>query len=188
MAASASDTIIVDVDTVDQIFNAPNANPFSSSESVVLGEAALSRMLVQLQTGPRQDRKGARLLVRLPGDQITADLEAHFAAALRRYCAARIEANHRQVSVNRRQRSVGLIVAVSVAIVVIVIGLLLLATILADASAFYQTIVGGAVALFAWIIVWGPLEALLFDWAAPARENRALTHIMNMQIVVEPRS
>ena len=36
--------------------------------------------------------------------------------------------------------------------------------------------------------LWDPLEALLFDWAAPARENRALAHITDMHVVVQRRS
>jgi hypothetical protein len=33
--------------------------------------------------------------------------------------------------------------------------------------------------------MWDPLEALLFEWAEPARENRAFEQIMRMQLEIE---
>ncbi|MGL4649766.1 MAG: hypothetical protein ACRC1H_10190, partial [Caldilineaceae bacterium] len=64
---------------------------------------------------------------------------------------------------------------------------LLLLTVLATASTTLQTTVMASVSLFSWVILWGPLEALLFDWTEPARANRALHHLMAMDVTVDPR-
>jgi hypothetical protein len=71
---------------------------------------------------------------------------------------------------------------------VIAVAYLLFTTIWADATDIVKTLVAASISVFAWVILWDPLEALLFDWAPPARENRALAHIMDMQVVVESRA
>lgn len=180
--------VVLDVDNVEQIFAAPDANPFSTSTSVVLGYPALDQAVIQLQVNPLRNWDGARLVVRLPKEQISDDLEARLAAAVRRYCTARIEDNRLRVRLVRKQRTFGLIVAWLVVLAVVLAVALLLSTVLAGLPSNTQTIIVGATSLFAWVTVWGPLEALLFDWAAPARENRALTQIMNMQVAVELRA
>jgi hypothetical protein len=37
-----------------------------------------------------------------------------------------------------------------------------------------------------WVILWDPMEKLIFDWVTPALENRNLHGIMDMDLVVEP--
>jgi hypothetical protein len=61
-------------------------------------------------------------------------------------------------------------------------------TVWAGASEAVVYLVAGSISVFAWVILWDPLEALVFDWAPPARENRALAHIMDMDVVVQSRS
>jgi hypothetical protein len=182
-----SSRVVVDVDTVEQIFAAPTADPFSTSTTVALGYAALDQAVLHLQVHPLRKWDGAPLVVRLPEEQISIDLETRLAGAIQRYCAARIEDNRLRLHLSRKQRSFGLVVACVVVLVVILAAILLLNTFLADLPAGTQAIIVSATSLFAWVTIWGPLEALLFEWAAPARENRALAQIMNMQVIVKSR-
>ena len=62
---------------------------------------------------------------------------------------------------------------------------LLLTTVLANASPVVQGMITGGLCVFAWVILWDPLEALLFDWVAPTRENRVLAQIMKMHVTVQ---
>lgn len=188
MAAPTGEQIVVEVETLDQLFNAPNANPFAAGESALLGRAAIDRVLTRLQARPLRHWEGARLVVRLPEEQITPGLEARLAAAVRRYCAVRIEDNRLRVRIARKQRMFGLIVVTAVALLVIAATPLLFATVLAGASETALAVATSAISLFCWIIVWDPLRALLFDWAPQARENGALAHLMDMRVVVEASS
>ena len=81
-----------------------------------------------------------------------------------------------------------MVVVVVLVLAVIVIAYLLFTTVWAGASDTVKTLVAASISVFAWVILWDPLEALLFDWAAPARENRALAHISDMHVVVQSRS
>jgi hypothetical protein len=183
-----AETVVLEVETVDQIFNSSDANPFSEHEGAALGEAALDHLLTRLQLQPLQDWGNAQLVVRLPADQITPDLEPRLGAAIGRYCRARIEENDLQVRLSRQQHTVGMVVVVVLVLAVIVIAYLLFTTVWVGASDTVKTLVAASISVFAWVILWDPLEALLFDWAAPARENRALAHITDMHVVVQSRS
>jgi hypothetical protein len=187
MAAAQDKTVCIDVDSVAQIFNAFDADPFSEVEGAALGEAAFEHVLARLQLQPRHDWENARLLVRLPPDQITPELGPQLAEAIGRYCRARIEENNLQVRLSRRQHTFGMVVVTVLVLAVMALAYLLFTTVFAGAADFVKTLVAASVSVFAWVILWDPLEALLFDWAPPARENRALAHLMNMQVAVEGR-
>ena len=187
MAENSQEPIVLRVDSVDQIFNAPDANPFAAGEGNILGEAALDRLLLQQQVQPRRDLASLPLVVALPADQITPDLEPQLAAAIQRYCAARIEDNQLQIRHSRLQHSVGLAIVFGVVVVAILLVLLLAATVLAGISALAQGMIAGALCVFAWVILWDPLEALLFEWVEPARENRVFAQIQQMRVTVQPQ-
>lgn len=188
MAPVMDETVVLDVDTVGQIFNDFDADPFSDVPNAALGEAALDHLLIRLQLNPLQDWDAAQLVVRLPSDQITPDLSDTLSLAIDRYCQARIEQNELQVRLSRRQHAVGMAVVTTIVLVVMAAGYLLFTTVFAAAADIVKTLVAASISVFAWVILWDPLEALLFDWAAPARENRALAHIMDMHVVVQPRA
>jgi hypothetical protein len=176
--------LIVEVETVDQIFNAPDANPFAAAESAVLGQAALDRVLTRLQVEPLRNWEGAQLIVRLPAEQITPDQQPHLAAALRRYCAAQIAENRLQVRLSRKQHLFGMTVVTLIVLAVIALAFVLYRTVLADAPTSVLTLIAASISVFAWVILWDPLEALAFDWVAPRRENNVLHRIMKMDLVV----
>lgn len=187
MAAKPDEPIVLQVDAVDHIFNAPDANPFGAGESSILGEAGLDLLLLRLQTEPRRKLEGVPLVVKLPAGQITPELETQLASGIQRYCATRIEDNQLRIRHSRLQHSIGLAVVIGLVLLVALIALILLSTVLADAPAVVQGLVGGMVCVFTWVILWDPLEALLFEWVEPTRENRMLEKIMTMRVCVQPQ-
>jgi hypothetical protein len=187
MASNSGEPIVLRVDAVDQIFNAPDVNPFGKSDGELLGEAALDRLVLRLQVQKQGDLSGVPLVFALPADQITPDLEPQLAAAIQRYCAARIEDNQLEIRRSRLQHGFGLAVVFLVVLVVMVIVVLLLTTVLAGLPQTVQGLITGALCVFTWVILWDPLEALLFDWVAPTRENRSFAKIMQMRVAVQPQ-
>ena len=181
-------TVTLDIDTVDQIVNSFDSNPFSELATAALGEAALERVVTRLQYQPLQDWDNAQLVVRLPPDQITPDLQPRLSQAIDRYCQARIEQNELQVKLGRRQHAIGMVTVTVLVLVVMATAYLLFNTVWAGSSQTVEYLVAASISVFAWVILWDPLEALIFDWAPPARENRALAHIMDMDVVVQSRA
>ena len=188
MAANSDKPIVLRVDSVAEIFNAPDANPFAAGEGNILGEAALDRLLLRQQARPLRDLASIPLVVALPADQVTPDLEQRLAAAIQNYCAARIEDNRLQIRHSRLQHGVGMAVVLLLVVAVIAIVYLLLITVLANLSTIAQGMITGGLCVFVWVILWDPLEALLFDWVAPTRENHVFEQIMKMRVSVQQQA
>ena len=187
MAASSDEPIVLRVDAVDQIFNAPDANPFAAGEGNILGEAALERLLLQQQVQPQRDLASLPLVVALPAGQITPDLEPRLAAAIQRYCAARIEDNQLRIRHSRLQHSVGLAIVLGVVVAAILLVAVLVTVVFTNISALAQGMIAGGLCVFSWVILWDPLEALLFEWVEPTRENRVFAQIQKMRVIVQPQ-
>lgn len=188
MAASSTDAadneLIVAVNSVDQLFNAAPINPFSEKPVDVRGEAGLDYLVRRLQAH-RQDWQHTRLLVRLPSDQLTPDLQPRLSEAVHRYCRAKIEDNSLAIHLTRSRTSIGLGILSAIVIVAFVVAYLLFTYVFPEASPVIQGIVVATISLFAWVTLWDPLEALIFNPIEPQRENRILRHVMELELVVK---
>jgi hypothetical protein len=71
-------------------------------------------------------------------------------------------------------------------VAVISAALILFNTILAAIAETVGVIVSASISLFVWVILWNPMDKLLFDWVSPTLENRYLRGIMDMELVIEP--
>jgi len=181
----APEPIRLAVATVANLFNAPDVDPYSPRETDILGAAGIDRLLLQLQLQPRRKFADETLIVTLPAEQITPDLQAELTAAIQRYCSTHIEDNRLQIRLSRKQHTVGMVIVLLISLVAIVVAYLLISRVFADASQVVQGMIYASTSVFVWVILWDPLEALLFDWALPARENRALEQLAAMKVEVE---
>jgi len=177
--------VVLKLTTIDELFNAPDVNPFSGNEIDVLGEAALMRAARRMLARRVRHWHDARLVIQLPSDQITPDLQAQTQAAIQRYCAAKIEDNRITIHLSRIRSALGLAVVTVISVLVIAVAYLLFNTIFAGLPSEVGVVVAASISVFVWVVLWDPMEKLLFDWVSPAMENRTLRGIMNMTIVVE---
>src|SRR5689334_14271314 len=92
--------IVIAVNSPGQLFDATAINPFSENELEILGMSGLAYITRQLQAH-RRDLKNARLLVRMPPNQITPGLDQRLKEAVRRYCRAKIEDNKVEIHLIR---------------------------------------------------------------------------------------
>ncbi len=179
--------VVLKLNTIDELFNAPDVNPFSENTIDVLGEAALLHASRQRLARRIRHWHEARLVIQLPPDQITPDLQAQTSAAVRRYCTAKIEDNRIAIHLSRVRSAIGLIAVTIISVVVMGVAWLLFNTIFAaQADTTVAALVFASISVFVWVILWDPMEKLIFDWVSPALENRVLRGIMGMELVVEP--
>ena len=188
MPASTGQDIVIRLDSIDQLFNAPDINPFSDEEVDVLGEPALLRAVRRLQTHRIRNWEGVKLTLELPPDQITPNLEARTQEALSRYCAAKIEDNHLTIRLSRIRSLIGLGMVTVISIVVMGLAYLLFNSLFAGASDTVKGIVAASVSVFVWVILWDPMESLLFNWVEPRLENNILRKLQRVDIVIRPKS
>jgi hypothetical protein len=178
--------VVLKLNSIAELFNAPDVNPFAENEIDVLGEAALPHAVRQMLARRIRHWHEARLVIQLPPDQITPDLQAQTQAAVRRYCAAKIEDNHLTIRLSRVRSAIGLAVVTIISVAVIAVAWLLFNTIFAAMSDTVGVVVAASISVFVWVILWDPMEKLIFDWVTPTLENRNLRGIMDMELVIVP--
>jgi hypothetical protein len=178
--------VVLKLNTIDELFTAPDVNPFSDNELDVLGEAALMHAVRRMLARRIRHWHEARLIIQLPPEQITPDLQVQTQAAVRRFCTAKIEDNRLTIRLSRVRSAIGLAMVTLISVVVIVAAWLLFNTIFAALSDTVGVVVAASVSVFVWVILWDPMEKLIFDWVTPTLENRYLRGIMDMDLIIEP--
>jgi hypothetical protein len=188
MATTPARDLVIRLESIDQLFNAPDLNPFSEEEVDVLGEPALLRAVRRLLAHRVRNWEGMRLILELPADQITPGLEQQTQNALRRYSDAKIEDNHLTIRLSRNRSLIGLGMVTVISIVVMGLAFLLLNSIFAGAPDSVKTLIAASISVFVWVILWDPMEKLLFDWVQPHMENTILRRIPTLDVVIRPKS
>lgn len=178
--------VVLKLNSIDELFNAPDVNPFSENDIDVLGEAALPHAVRQMLARRLRHWHEARLVIQLPPDQITPDLQTQAKGAVRRFCTAKIEDNRLTIRLSRVRSAIGLAAVTIICVAVIIVALILFNTIFAAAAETIGVIVAASISVFVWVVLWNPMDKLLFDWVSPALENRYLRGIMDMDLVIEP--
>jgi hypothetical protein len=186
MAEAAETQLILQLKRVDELFNAPERNPFSTRAVEVLGEAGFDLLWKRMVR--RWPRRSAlrRVSVQLPPDQLTPDLVEATRAAWHRYCAAKIEDNQRQrrLTVQKSLRLVGYSLLVLV-FALVVIALLFVGPL----GVLPQWLRGILIILAAYaasLAIWDSLDSLIFDWPPFVRDNTTYRLIDDLEVIVEP--
>jgi hypothetical protein len=188
MSPNASTDVLIRIDTIDQLFNDPAVDPFSDKPAVILGEAAL-RYAVREELGRGlRGWHGKRLIIQLPADQITPDLQTQLVNAVRRYAETKRAENQASIRVSRSRSLVGLMMAVAIACVLLTLLTIATNTLFANSSDAFKVVLTGLVTIFIWSTVWNPWDRLIYEWLAPWLENRLLHNITTMEIVVQPEA
>jgi hypothetical protein len=179
--------LVLPLRSIDELFNAPDANPFSSREMDVLGESGFDVLWKRMvRCWPRRPDL-QRVIVQLPPDQITPDLPESARVAWQRYCAAKIENNRQQ-----RQRTTrkalrlwgyaGLILLFALVLI-----FLLYVAPLQFLPGWLRAILS-LLAIYAFAVAnWDALDSLLFDWAPFVRDNTTYRLISLIDIRFEPQ-
>ena len=183
----SSISVVLPLNQIDELFTAPDANPFSTHEVDVLGESGLDCIKKRLsQRWPRRP-SALQVTVQLPAEQITPRLEEETGTAIQRYCSDRIASNRLQrgLVMQRAQRQfLGAVLGTLVALLVIAVlsmnpfGLLpeALRGVLIVLAAF-------AIA----VLIFDSLWSLVYDWLPFVQDNTLHTILMGMDLAIEPR-
>jgi hypothetical protein len=189
MSHNQVNEVTISLKTIDQLFIAPEVNPFSENEVELLGEPALMRVLKKTEPGFfRRRRHKMRLTVLLPAEQVTPDLSAQVDAALQRYCQAQIADNRLQI---RRTIWTGLRAApFGLAFLGISMGLSAIfgSQILTSIPDWLNSLLAEGFVVFGWIALWNPVGAFLYDWVPYWRANQVFQYMMEMEIRFQPQS
>jgi hypothetical protein len=182
LPSHTSDTLVLPLRDMAQMYNAPLIDPMSLSLPEILGISGVEYLLQHLETGRHAKADTLRLI--LPGDKVSAGLADQTHLALQRYSQYRIEEQRALVRETRLRGSRVTIVA-----------LILLAFFLSLSSVFASEVTEGMLPLLrktleygfeivGWVMLWHPIEVLVFEPIAINHRISALRRLMGLRVVV----
>ncbi|MBN8645121.1 MAG: hypothetical protein J0L61_07770 [Planctomycetes bacterium] len=188
------DPIALTLDNAEELFTGPAPGRAGGTEGgegerertapdwdtigAALGEAGVTRLLRLLHARP-----GARTIIirlREPGAD-PKEVEAR----MRRWCEARIAANRGQ---ERSARLVGykaLVWCTGLLALALFASWLLQGDAVLGPAGPLRTVLGEAIIIAGWVVMWRPLELIVFDPMQPAFERRMLERVAGMVVEVE---
>jgi hypothetical protein len=188
MAHSPDTELVLQLQRIDELFNAPEADPFSSRAIDVLGEAGFDVVWKRMVRRWPQRPDLQHVIVQLPPDQLTPALADTTRAAWQRYCAAKIDDNRRQRSITTRKAL--RLWAYAGVILLFAVGLifLLFAGPLQILPEWLRALLS-ILAVYAFALAnWDALDSLLFEWAPFVRDNATYTLISALDLRFEALS
>jgi hypothetical protein len=178
--------MLIRIDSIDQLFNAPSIDPFSDKPAIILGEAALM-YAVREQLGQGLFKWNvSRMVIQLPADQITPEIDSQVVDAVRRYAEFKYKENQILIHVSRWRSLLRLSMAIVFVLVILLIANALARSLLASASSAVMGALGGFLTIIIWATVWGPWDKLIYEWLDPASENYLLRRIATVEIILRP--
>lgn len=188
MATQSDISAVFPLNHIDELFNAPSPNPFSSHEVDILGKSAMDCIANRVtRLWPRRPN-AVQMTLQLPADQITPDLKENTRIAVQRYCTDRIESNKLQRGIviqNSRRQFLGAIIAFLTALVVIALLVINPFGLLPD---FLRTILV-VLAFFAGaVLAFGSLGSMIFDWIPFVQDTTVYRILRETDLTVEAQS
>jgi hypothetical protein len=186
MTTKPEKTILLQLDQIDELFNAPEINPFSTHQVAILGESGMDHLFNAVQYRWPRNPGITALRLQLPADQVTPELEEQTRRAVERYCTQQID-NNALIRKNTIQTSISQ-VGMS-------IGLLLLAVVVVTLSVrspfdklptFFRVLISGFVTFAAVVAIFDSVYSLFFDWIPYVQDNRTYEYMRGIQISIEP--
>lgn len=185
MATQSDISIVLPLNHINELFKAPDINPFSPHEVDVFGQSAIDYTLNRVAyLWPRRPNS-VHLTIQLPSDQITAGLTEQTRIAVKRFCADRIESNQLQreivIKTSKRQFA-GAMIGFVIALVIII----LLAI---NPFGLIPEFLRGILMIFAFfagaVLTFDSLWSVVFDWIPFAQDTNAYQALIGMDVVVE---
>ena len=163
------------------LFVAPTIDPLSEHPSVQLGEPGIDTLLRRWKTDGNQPGT-IRLVV--PETEIGPTTEANANLALHRWCAAQRDrlAKERQllVRVGKRSLRIGLIALAASFMLANLVG----STAFNFLPNVLQTTLSEGFVIIGWVVMWNPLDVLVFEPIAMRKRDEALAALQQSTVVV----
>lgn len=185
MTHSSDTELVLPLQRIDELFAAPNADPFSDREIDVLGETGIDVVWKRMVRRWPQRPDLQRVVVQLPPDQLKPDLAETTRTAWRRYCAAKIEDNRQQ----RRFITRKALRLLGYSALILMFALTLMFVFYVGPLGFLPGWLRGILTILAVyaasLAIWDSLDSFLFDWAPFVRDNATYRLISALDIRFE---
>jgi hypothetical protein len=185
MAKEKEIEIVLSLNNIDELFNAPPVNPFSTHEVDIFGRSALGRVEDHVaRLWPRRPTS-VQVTLQLPADQVSPGLTEQSRAAVQRYCADRIDKNllqRGQVIQNSKSQMIG--AGIGIAVLLSIITLLVLDPFGLIPDPLRNILI--VLASFAIsVLIFDSLWSVVFDWVPFNQDNSVCRVLSNIDLSIE---
>jgi hypothetical protein len=185
MATQSDISAVFSLNHMDELFNAPSADPFSSFEVEIVGQSAMDCIANRVtRLWPRKP-KVVHMTLQLPANQITPGLTENTRTAVQRYCADRIVSNQLQrgmVIQSSKRQFWGAMIGFLAALMVIVLLVLNPFGLLPEFLRWILVVL----AFFAGaVLTFDSLWAVIFDWIPFVQDSTVYQVLREMDLTVE---
>jgi len=177
MATSKVHEITLHLDDIQQLFQAPELDPFSGHDHSLSG---MEQILNELK--PKSLMRPVRTIILLRRTHPPEDIEQNCRLAVQKFCAAQIHQITNELAALRRQ-----------GIKALQTGLLFLAVCLLLSTLFdgletlpklLRRFLSEGFLIAGWVSLWHPTELLLYEWLPYRRDIKLYERIKNMELVI----
>jgi hypothetical protein len=172
--------ITLHLNDIRDLFIAPDFDPFDPHSTEFAGLEILAEYLK-----PRDLDQPLKVTLYLPPEQITPDLPTKTREAVARYCQWRILKNGNEMKITRREGGRTLVYALIICAIVFA---LYIALVLLNVSSTLLSIIGPTLVIVCWVVVWWPVETLLFNWLPNWRDKHIYQKLMETEMVILPEA
>jgi hypothetical protein len=169
--------VILALDRVRDLFAPPALDEFGGSADVASG---IERLLVQLLAVPPEDARQVSIVV--PAAELTPGVEDRMRAAVRRYCELKLaDLEHRRATLRHDGWTALLLAAPLLVVTLLLIGIV---SHLGLPRYWDAVLSDGLLLVLAWVVVWYPLDTLLWYGRPLAHEIRVVRALRDLDVVV----
>jgi hypothetical protein len=177
--------IVMKLRDIDQLYKAPDQDIFSDLEVEMFGQSAIERVQKKLQPGFWKKSGQLRLVILLPKEKIKPDLAEKVMGAIDKFVVLSTEDNKIAARTERWKGFRSLLMSLGISLGLVVLGAILsnliTVKIPSNVSYFFYAILS----LVIWVIIWNPLDTLIFEWMPFARANLILAYMAKAEIVIK---
>lgn len=170
--------IHVNLNTVEELFSEPDDNPFSPTRR---HQSGIEEAGGKLRLMPLSQK--TRFVITLTGESPDEATKTRLKEAIDWYCSVRIDENLQLVRETRHQGRRDLVLGLILAAAVVVIAGLF--SVLVPMPEAILGIFWSFIILTLWVIVWTPVDTLVYYWRPYARDVRLYQNLREADLVVE---
>lgn len=182
----ADATFTLQLDNISQLYIAPELNPLSTNELAVVGQSALERVHSRHEITIKE--KQIELMLLLPPDKITPNMEQQIHEAIDRFCVLKMKDNDNLLKLTRRNGFRASVHGFIFLGICLILAGLFGSDLLTIEPAFLRGILSEGFTIIGWVGLWHPVEAFLYDGIPIRHRNRIYQRMREMKIVVDHNS
>jgi hypothetical protein len=177
---AGNDTIKIDLQSPDDLFADPEVDPWQPNSR---NRSGIDEIFAKLR--PYPTREPVAILVQLPPDMMTSDIERQTHDAVRRYCDGQIEVLSDELAATHSEGRRDFIVSIFVVLGLFAIIALLVSLLKLEGPLLTALVAWTGIAT--WAILWYPVDTFVWGRVPLRRTIRQWQKLKNSEILVRSR-